>query len=229
MDDYQVILWMDFLDQVKELPMRFANCLCIMEEEGKAYTVPMVRSTKQYLKRLSAFHVVEAMPRKEGSKIRRDTLMDKRSLLAQPSGDRKPRPKENKLRGQAKVLKGFKEVMPQEQSPKLSPSREGRVTYRPKERQPNSGVRMKSKGQRATKDYTRHCCQKTGDEGIMRIGGGECHAPPNLHEVSHAKLGMTWLNERNSLSCYEMEENYWASFDLLISLQMLFWKGPASE
>ncbi|ERN06793.1 hypothetical protein AMTR_s00005p00186580 [Amborella trichopoda] len=58
MDDYQVILGMDFLSQVRVMLMPFANFVCIMEE-GAPCMVPVVQGTKTALKTLSAMQLTK--------------------------------------------------------------------------------------------------------------------------------------------------------------------------
>ncbi|KAL4278727.1 hypothetical protein GQ457_03G035580 [Hibiscus cannabinus] len=58
MDDYKLILGIEFLDQVKAIPMPFANDMSIIEG-NQACVVPMIRSTKQESKVLSALQLEE--------------------------------------------------------------------------------------------------------------------------------------------------------------------------
>ena len=53
MDDFKVVLGLEFHDQVKAIPVSFANSLCITEDD-KACVVSTTRGTKQDLKVLSA-------------------------------------------------------------------------------------------------------------------------------------------------------------------------------
>ncbi|GAV90278.1 gag-asp_proteas domain-containing protein [Cephalotus follicularis] len=45
LDDYDLVLGMEFMDQVKAIPIPHANSLCILEE-GKTCMVPCTRSNK---------------------------------------------------------------------------------------------------------------------------------------------------------------------------------------
>ncbi|GAV66072.1 Asp_protease_2 domain-containing protein, partial [Cephalotus follicularis] len=45
MDDYDLVLGMEFMDQVKAIPIPYTNSLCILEE-GKTCMVPCTRSNK---------------------------------------------------------------------------------------------------------------------------------------------------------------------------------------
>ncbi|KAK8617471.1 hypothetical protein V6N13_080387 [Hibiscus sabdariffa] len=58
MDDYKLILGIDFLDQVKAIPMPFANAVSITEG-NQACMVPMIRGTKQESKVLYALQLKE--------------------------------------------------------------------------------------------------------------------------------------------------------------------------
>ncbi|KAL4283428.1 hypothetical protein GQ457_16G027420 [Hibiscus cannabinus] len=58
MDDYKLILGIEFLDQVKAIPMPFANVMSITEG-NQACVVPMIRGTKQESKALSALQLEE--------------------------------------------------------------------------------------------------------------------------------------------------------------------------
>ncbi|KAL4352016.1 hypothetical protein GQ457_06G013590 [Hibiscus cannabinus] len=58
MDDYKLILGIEFLDQVKAIPMSFANVMSITEG-NQACVVPMIRGTKQASKVLSALQLEE--------------------------------------------------------------------------------------------------------------------------------------------------------------------------
>lgn len=53
MDEFKVVTGLEFHDQVKAIPMPFANSLCITEGD-KACVVPTIRGTKQDLKVFSA-------------------------------------------------------------------------------------------------------------------------------------------------------------------------------
>ncbi|KAK8528212.1 hypothetical protein V6N13_001992 [Hibiscus sabdariffa] len=58
MDDYKLILGIEFLDQVKAIPMPFVNAISITEG-NQACVVPMIRGTKQESKVLSALQLEE--------------------------------------------------------------------------------------------------------------------------------------------------------------------------
>ncbi|KAK8690809.1 hypothetical protein V6N13_074335 [Hibiscus sabdariffa] len=58
MDDYKLILGIEFLDQVKAIPMPFANAMSITEG-NQACMVSMIRGTKQESKVLSALQIEE--------------------------------------------------------------------------------------------------------------------------------------------------------------------------
>ena len=58
MDDYKVILGIELLDEVKAIPISFANTLLIFNKD-KTCMVPMDRATKQIMKVLSAIQLQE--------------------------------------------------------------------------------------------------------------------------------------------------------------------------
>ncbi|KAK8640681.1 hypothetical protein V6N13_008433 [Hibiscus sabdariffa] len=58
MDDYKLILGIEFLDQVKAIPMPFVNAISITEG-NQACVVPMIRGTTQESKVLSALQLEE--------------------------------------------------------------------------------------------------------------------------------------------------------------------------
>ena len=51
MDDYLVVLGMEFMDQVKAVPISFTNTMCILK--GNASMVPLSREVSQQAKQLS--------------------------------------------------------------------------------------------------------------------------------------------------------------------------------
>ena len=73
MDDYKVILGMEFLDKVKAIPISFANTLLIVDED-KTCMVPMDRATKQTTRVLSAIQLQEHYVDNQFSKKKREQL-----------------------------------------------------------------------------------------------------------------------------------------------------------
>ncbi|KAL6141168.1 hypothetical protein ACLB2K_059458 [Fragaria x ananassa] len=65
-DDFKVVLGLEFYDQVKAIPMPFTNSLCFTEGD-KACVVPTTRGTKQDLKVLSALQFKKDIKREEDS------------------------------------------------------------------------------------------------------------------------------------------------------------------
>lgn len=64
MDDFQVVLGMEFFRQVKAVPMAFANSLCIMEEKSPCM-VPTVQGTKDVPGMLSAMQLAKGFKKGE--------------------------------------------------------------------------------------------------------------------------------------------------------------------
>ena len=56
MDDYPVVLGMEFIDCVKAIPIPFANTMCILEE-GNTGMVPLTREVCLHSKQLSALQL----------------------------------------------------------------------------------------------------------------------------------------------------------------------------
>ncbi|KAI5652374.1 hypothetical protein M9H77_29561 [Catharanthus roseus] len=113
MDDFKVVLGMEFLDQVKAFPIPFANTMCILDE-GKTCVVPTLRSTKSEPQALSVMQFNKGLKRDEESYL--DVLKehDDEEIPPQPTV-----PKE--IEG---VLREFRDVMPDELPKKLPPRRE---------------------------------------------------------------------------------------------------------
>ena len=65
-DDFKVVLGLEFHDQVKAIQVPFTNSLCITECD-KACVVPTTRGTKQDLKVLSVLQFKKGIKREEES------------------------------------------------------------------------------------------------------------------------------------------------------------------
>ncbi|KAL6185543.1 hypothetical protein ACLB2K_041675 [Fragaria x ananassa] len=113
MDDFKVVLRLEFHDQVKAIPVPFANSLCIIEGD-KACVVPTTRGTKKDLKVLSALQFKKGIKREEESYL---------AILSEFDDD-EPRPQDDMPKEVATVLKEFKDVSPTELPKKLLPRRE---------------------------------------------------------------------------------------------------------
>lgn len=113
MDDFKVVLGLEFHDQVKAISVPFANSLCITEGD-KACVVPTTRGTKQNLKVLSALQFKKDIKREEKSYL---------AILSEFDDD-EPRPQDDMPKEVAAVLEEFKDVSPAELPKKLPPRRE---------------------------------------------------------------------------------------------------------
>ncbi|XP_043717547.1 uncharacterized protein LOC122665462 [Telopea speciosissima] len=111
MDDFQVVLGMEFLRRVKAIPMPFISTVCIMEE-GAPCMVPTVQGTKEGPKLLSAMQL------EKGVKKGEDTYLA--ALLEEKENS----PTEVLPKPVEKVLEEFKDVMPPELPKRLPPRRE---------------------------------------------------------------------------------------------------------
>ncbi|GAV61392.1 gag-asp_proteas domain-containing protein, partial [Cephalotus follicularis] len=112
MDDYDLVLCMEFMDQVKAIPILHANSLCILEE-GKTCMVPCTRSNKG-TKTLSAIHLDKGLKRNE------DTYL---AALVENGPEANPKPKDLPIQGE-KFLEDSHNVLPTELPKELPPKRE---------------------------------------------------------------------------------------------------------
>ncbi|KAJ0894123.1 putative nucleotidyltransferase, Ribonuclease H [Helianthus annuus] len=110
MDDFKVVLGMEFFDKVRAFPMPFVNSLCILDE-GKTCMVRTERGSKNGSKTLSAIQFKKGYNKKEPC------------YLAVAKVDEE-KPKEAVPMEIEKVLEEFKDVMPTELPKKLPPRRE---------------------------------------------------------------------------------------------------------
>ncbi|RVW16210.1 Transposon Ty3-I Gag-Pol polyprotein [Vitis vinifera] len=111
MDDFKMVLGMDFLQKVKAVPLPFLRIMAILEEE-KPCMVPTVTEGTLKTPMLSAMQVKKGLKRKEVTYLA--TLKEERD-----DGSGEPMPKE--IKG---VLDEFKDVMPPELPKRLPPRRE---------------------------------------------------------------------------------------------------------
>ncbi|XP_043700305.1 uncharacterized protein LOC122651025 [Telopea speciosissima] len=110
MDDFQVVLGMEFLRRVKAIPMPFISTVCIMEE-GAPCMVPTVQGTKEGPKLLSAMQLEKGV--KKGEDTYLATLLE----------EKENSPTEVLPNLVEKVLEEFKDVMPTELPKRLPPRR----------------------------------------------------------------------------------------------------------
>ncbi|RVX07653.1 hypothetical protein CK203_021959 [Vitis vinifera] len=111
MDDFKMVLGMDFLQKVKAVPLPFLRIMAILEEE-KPCMVPTVTEGTLKTPMLSAMQVKKGLKRKEVTYLA--TLKEERD-----DGSGEPMPKE--IKG---VLDEFKDVMPPELPKRLPLRRE---------------------------------------------------------------------------------------------------------
>nr|CAD1825948.1 unnamed protein product [Ananas comosus var. bracteatus] len=109
LDDFQVILGMEFLQSARGVPMPFLDALCMMGDESP-YVVPVVRKTTD-ARQISTLHL------KKGVKMCELTYVAALKLET-GSGDETLTPPVV-----AKLLKEFKDVMPPELPKSLPPRR----------------------------------------------------------------------------------------------------------
>ncbi|RVW50369.1 RNA-directed DNA polymerase-like [Vitis vinifera] len=111
MDDFKMVLGMDFLQKVKAVPLPFLRSMAILEEE-KPCMVPTVTEGTPKTPMLSAMQVKKGLKREEVTYLA--TLKEEKD-----DGSGEPMPKE--IKG---VLDEFKDVMPPELPKRLPPRRE---------------------------------------------------------------------------------------------------------
>lgn len=110
MDDYPIVLGMDFLDNVKAVPIPLANMMCIVGE-GNMSMVPLARESNLQVKHLSAMQLHKGV-----KKAYPTYLAMLKEDIENPLGD---------VPGKTwHVLKEFEDVMPLELPKKLPPKRE---------------------------------------------------------------------------------------------------------
>ncbi|RVW47393.1 Retrovirus-related Pol polyprotein from transposon 297 [Vitis vinifera] len=111
MDDFKMVLGMDFLQKVKAVPLPFLRSMAILEEE-KPCMVPTVTEGTPKTPMLSTMQVKKGLKREEVTYLA--TLKEEKD-----DGSGKPMPKE--IKG---VLDEFKDVMPPKLPKRLPPRRE---------------------------------------------------------------------------------------------------------
>ncbi|GJS21720.1 hypothetical protein Tco_0450352 [Tanacetum coccineum] len=112
MDDFKVVLGLEFLDRVRAFPMPFANSLCILDG-GKTFMVSTDRDAKSRAKNLSALQFKKGLNKNEPCYLAVTRLETDEGL----SKIEVPKVIEW-------VLDEFKDVMPKELPKKLQPMRE---------------------------------------------------------------------------------------------------------
>ncbi|KAL5823009.1 hypothetical protein ACOSQ4_020909 [Xanthoceras sorbifolium] len=109
MDDFKVILGMDFLEQVKVVPLPFRRYIAILEDTP--YIIPTIAKSGSKTPYLSALQVKKGLKNGEVT------------YLAMVKHDEGKVPT-NELPKEIKVLKKYKDVMPAKLPKKLPPRRE---------------------------------------------------------------------------------------------------------
>ena len=110
-DDFKIVIRMDFLCQVKAVPIPFLRSIAILEEETPCM-VPTITESKAKTPMLSAMQLEKGLKKNEVTYL---TALKEDSI--DPIGD--PMPMEVK-----KVLDEFKDVIPPELPKKIPPRRE---------------------------------------------------------------------------------------------------------
>lgn len=112
MDDFQVVLGMDFFSKVKAVPIPFVNTVCILEESAPCM-VPVLQGTKASGKMLSALQLTRGL--KQGEPTYLATMVES----TKDQGEQVGLPREIET-----VLKENEDIMPDKLPRKLLPKRE---------------------------------------------------------------------------------------------------------
>ncbi|GKA92166.1 hypothetical protein Tco_0814091 [Tanacetum coccineum] len=112
MDDFKVVLGLEFRDKVRAFPMPFANSLCILDG-GKTCMVSTKRDAKSEVKTLSAMQFKKGFNKSEPC-----------YLAVTRIGTDEGSSKVEVPKVIEQVLDKFKDVMPKELPNKLPPRRE---------------------------------------------------------------------------------------------------------
>ncbi|VFQ91468.1 unnamed protein product [Cuscuta campestris] len=111
MDDYPIVLGMEFMDKVKAIPIPFANTMCILDE-GNTRLVPLKREARLREKQISTMQLSKGIKKKQPT------------YLVALKEEEVPPPTEDLPRSVDLVLEEFKDVMPPELPKNLPPKRE---------------------------------------------------------------------------------------------------------
>ncbi|XP_028794242.1 uncharacterized protein LOC114749870 [Neltuma alba] len=111
MDDYPIVLGMEFMDKVKAVPIPFANTMCILEE-GNPRLVPLERETQLREKQISAMQLSKGIKKKQPTYL---VALEEEAVAS---------PTKNLPRCIEHVLEEFKDMMPPELPKRLPPKRE---------------------------------------------------------------------------------------------------------
>ncbi|KAL4285448.1 hypothetical protein GQ457_16G025850 [Hibiscus cannabinus] len=177
MDDFKVILGLEFFNQAKAIPMPFANAMTITEGK-QACVVPTVRATMQKVKVLSALQL------EEFEKVTKEKANNQGSfkITKGPQLTTSPSHTTSYERERLAQHKGAKHCKKRADK-KRRPSRFKR----------GSAHRRSKKGVRESPVVNQGPAQtiprQPRDEGIAGLGGGECHDPPKAHRVKPSTLG----------------------------------------
>ncbi|CAN6567559.1 unnamed protein product [Malus baccata var. baccata] len=112
MDDYGVVIGLEFMDKVRAFPIPFYNIFCILDDGRQPYLVPLERQAKKCTQQLSAIQFAKSWKKGEATFLA--TLM-----LNEGEEKHGPLPKQVEA-----VLVEFADVMPKELPKKLPPRRE---------------------------------------------------------------------------------------------------------
>ncbi|XP_059654537.1 uncharacterized protein LOC132301286 [Cornus florida] len=115
MDDFKLVLGLEFLDKVRAFPIPFANTMCIMEG-NTACMVPVERGAKLEAQALSAMQFKKGFKKGETSYLA--------TLLETPDDELVPSPQEEVPKEIRAVLDEYTDVIPKELPKKLPPRRE---------------------------------------------------------------------------------------------------------
>ena len=102
MNDFKMVLGMDFLQKVKVVPLPFLRSMAILEEEKLCMVVPTITESTPKTPMLSVMQVKKGLKRKKVTYL---------ATLKEERDDRSGEPMPKEIKG---VLNEFKDVMPPE-------------------------------------------------------------------------------------------------------------------
>ena len=172
MDDYKLVLGMEFFDKVQAILITFTNTLCILDK-GQVCMVTMERGTKSGAKMMSAMQL------ETGFKELKQNTSD---ISNDVETSRDPKHVLEEFRGV------ISRVLPERHA--LESCSKGRICARRRHRvtKPEQGSTMvEAKGESSTPIKARHVRDPTvlkerHDEDVASLGGGGCHNPPTRND-----------------------------------------------
>ncbi|CAL5345953.1 unnamed protein product [Camellia sinensis] len=169
LDDYDVVLGMEFLREFNVAMLPRDNKMCIME--GGPYMVPMVSKENTKLQLLSAIELGADNDKVEGATKKMINRQAAKKVLSTTQV------KDDSKKGETTyqvILQGKRGVRPKRLPPRGKVDRKKKKKQGAKTPYQAQMARATPYGKEATK-----ALQERRDEGVAAIGGGECHGQRN--------------------------------------------------